>query len=152
MAISVLFVCMGNICRSPLAEAALRQECARVGIGMIIDSAGTHDWHTGRPPDERAQTVAVRNGAPIDYLRARAVRAADFRDFDHIIALDNENLTNLKAIQPSDGSATLSLLLDFVEGRAGQDVDDPYYGTDEAFDQTWADAVAGAKAFVAKFG
>lgn len=151
MAISVLFVCMGNICRSPLAEAALRQECARVGAAMIVDSAGTHDWHTGQPPDDRAQAVAARNGAPIDHLRARPVRTADFRNFDHIIALDNENLINLKAIQPSDGSATLSLLMDFVEGRAGHDVDDPYYGTDEAFDQTWADAVAGAKAFVAKF-
>ncbi len=151
MAISVLFVCMGNICRSPLAEAALRRECARMGINMVIDSAGTHDWHTGRPPDERAQAVAARNDAPIDHLRARPVRTSDFRDFDHIIALDRDNLTNLKAIQPSDGSARIALLLDFVEGRAGQNVDDPYYGNDEAFEQTWADVVAGAKALTAKF-
>lgn len=152
MAISVLFVCMGNICRSPLAEAALRKECARAGIGMIIDSAGTHDWHNGQPPDERARAVASRNGAAIDHLRARPVRTADFRDFDYVIALDKENLAQLKAIQPSDGSATVLLLLDLVAGRAGQDVDDPYYGADEAFEQTWADAVAGAKALIAKFG
>lgn len=150
MAISVLFVCMGNICRSPLAEAALRQECARVGHAMIIDSAGTHGWHAGQAPDDRAQAVAHRNGAPIDHLRARQVRTSDFRDFDHIIALDNENLVNLRAIEPSDASAALSLLLDPVEGRAGQDVDDPYYGADEAFEKTWADVIAGARALVAK--
>lgn len=150
MAISVLFVCMGNICRSPLAEAALRQQCALSGRGMIIDSAGTHDWHTGQPPDERAQAVAAKNGAPIDHLRARPVRTADFRNFDHIIALDNDNLASLKAIEPADGVAKLSLLLDYVDGRAGEGVIDPYYAGDEAFDVTWADAIAGAKAFIAR--
>lgn len=149
MAISVLFVCMGNICRSPMAEAALRQECERAGKVMVVDSAGTRDWHTGNPPDERAQAVALRNGAPIDHLRARPVRTADFHHFDHIIALDSANLDDLKAIQPSDGSAKLSLLLDMVEGRAGQGVVDPYYEADEEFEKTWADVVAGAKALVA---
>lgn len=150
MAISVLFVCMGNICRSPLAEAALRQQCALSGQNMIIDSAGTHDWHTDQPPDERAQAVAEKNGAPIDHLRARPVRTADFRNFDHIIALDSENLSCLKAMEPADGTAVLSLLLDHVEGRAGEGVVDPFYEKDEAFGITWSDAVAGAKALVAK--
>lgn len=148
MAISVLFVCMGNICRSPLAEAALRQRCEQVGKAMIIDSAGTHDWHAGRPPDDRAQAVAADNGAPISHLRARAVRTSDFRDFDHIIALDKDNLTHLQAMEPSDGSAVLHLFLDLVEGRAGEDVADPYYESDEAFVRTWTDAVAGAKALI----
>ena len=149
MAISVLFVCKGNICRSPMAEGALRQECERAGKVMVIDSAGTEDWHTGKAPDERAQAVARRNGAPIDHLCARQVKSADFYEFDHIIALDQDNLGNLQAIEPSDGTAKLSLFLDLVEGRAGQGVVDPYYETDEAFEQTWTDVVAGAKAIVA---
>ncbi len=150
MAISVLFVCMGNICRSPLAEAALRLECARVGKALIVDSAGTHDWHAGQPPDERAQAVGEKNGAPLDHLRARAVRTSDFRDFDHIIALDNDNMAHLLSKQPADGSAQLTLLLDHVEGRAGEDVVDPYYETDAAFDQTWDDVSAAAKTLVHK--
>ncbi|WP_229953941.1 low molecular weight protein-tyrosine-phosphatase [Parasphingorhabdus litoris] len=150
MAISVLFVCMGNICRSPLAEAALRQQCGLAHKSMIIDSAGTHDWHEGRPPDDRAQAVAAKNGAPIDHLRARPVRASDFRNFDYIIALDGDNLSRLQAIQPADSVAVLSLFLDHVEGREGEGVIDPYYESDEAFDTTWADAVAGAKALIDK--
>ncbi|MEW4468307.1 low molecular weight protein-tyrosine-phosphatase [Parasphingorhabdus sp. JC815] len=150
MTTSVLFVCLGNICRSPMAEAALRQECARAGKTMIIDSAGIRDWHTGNPPDDRAQAVAARYGAPIDHLSARPVRVADFRTFDHIIAMDNDNLSNLKSMAPSDGSAKLSLFLDLLEGRNGQDVIDPYYEADEAFETTWADVVAGAKALIAK--
>ncbi|MEP2101922.1 MAG: low molecular weight protein-tyrosine-phosphatase [Parasphingorhabdus sp.] len=150
MAISVLFVCMGNICRSPLAEAALRQQCALSGHGMIVDSAGTHDWHTGQPPDDRAQKVAAKNGAPIDHLRARPVRTADFRNFDHIIALDGDNLNHLEIMQPADGAAVLSLFLDYVKGREGEGVIDPYYLDDDAFDTTWTDAVAGAKALIDK--
>ncbi|GAA0467364.1 hypothetical protein GCM10009096_05170 [Parasphingorhabdus litoris] len=117
---------------------------------MIIDSAGTHDWHEGRPPDDRAQAVAAKNGAPIDHLRARPVRASDFRNFDYIIALDGDNLSRLQAIQPADSVAVLSLFLDHVEGREGEGVIDPYYESDEAFDTTWADAVAGAKALIDK--
>ncbi|MEH6755952.1 MAG: low molecular weight protein-tyrosine-phosphatase [Parasphingorhabdus sp.] len=150
MAISVLFVCMGNICRSPLAEAALRQQCSDMELSLIIDSAGTHDWHADQPPDERAQAVAAKNGAPIDHLRARGVRTADFRDFDHIIALDNDNMAYLEELQPSDGSALLSLFLDHVIGREGEGLVDPYYELEDAFDKTWADVVAGAKGIIAK--
>lgn len=150
MASSVLFVCMGNICRSPMAEAALRQECERLGKTVTVDSAGTEDWHSGKAPDERAQAVALRNGAPIGHLAARQVKAADFYDFDHIIAFDQDNLANLKAVEPSDGTAELSLFLDLVEGREGQGVVDPYYETDEAFETTWVDVTTGAKALAAK--
>lgn len=142
---SVLFVCLGNICRSPLAEAALRVEAARRGLDVTVDSAGTGGWHAGEAPDRRAQAVARRNGVDISGLRARQVTAADFRRFDRIVALDPQNLGDLRRIRPADATADLSLLLDHVWGRAGQAVADPYQGEDAAFDTTWADVTAGAR-------
>jgi len=141
---SVLFVCLGNICRSPLAEAALRRECDRSGMNIVIDSAGTGDWHVGQPPDERAQAAAARQGVDIGHLRARQVTVADFHDFDHIIALDNQNLRDLIALRPASSDTRLSLLFDHVAGRAGDDVADPYHGRDDDFDQTWAEVSAAA--------
>ncbi|MEH6790520.1 low molecular weight protein-tyrosine-phosphatase [Parasphingorhabdus sp.] len=146
MSVAVLFVCLGNICRSPLAEAALRQECTASDLNIIVDSAGTGDWHAGQPPDERAQAAAARNGLDIGHLRARQVTPADFRDFDHIVALDRQNYRDLRAMQPANARAQLSLLLDHVEGRAGEDVADPYYGEDAAFDQTWSEVTDAARA------
>jgi len=145
MSQSVLFVCLGNICRSPLAEAALRQECVRSELNIIVDSAGTGDWHVGQPPDERAQAIAAQNGVEIGHFRARQVKASDFRDFDHIIALDNQNLRDLNALRPAKAVSKLSLLFDHVAGRAGEDVADPYYGGDSDFDQTWAEVTEAAR-------
>ena len=145
MTVSVLFVCLGNICRSPLAEAAFRAEAERQGLDVTIDSAGTGDWHVGRPPDPRSIAVAARNGVDIAHLRARQVRAADFERFDHIVALDRENLANLRRMCPPGARARLSLLLDHVEGREGEAVADPYYGDAGHFDAAWADARAGAE-------
>ena len=145
MAVSVLFVCLGNICRSPLAEAAFRAEADRIGLDVEVDSAGTGDWHVGRPPDPRSIAVAARNGVDIGHLRARQVSSADFDRFDHIVALDRENLANLRRMQPAGATARLSLLLDHVAGREGDAVADPYYGEDEHFDAAWADALAGAR-------
>jgi len=145
MSQKVLFVCLGNICRSPLAEAALRAEAERLGLDVHVDSAGTGDWHLGLPPDRRAAAVAKRNGADISDLRARQVSPADFHLFDHIVALDAQNLADLRAMQPKDGKARLSLLLDHVEDRKGQPVADPYYGGDEHFDITWRDVTEGAR-------
>ena len=142
---AVLFVCLGNICRSPLAEAAFRQEAGRRGLEVEIDSAGTGSWHIGDPPDRRAQAVALKHGVDISGYRGRQVKADDFRRFTHVVALDRDNLADLKKIQPSDGTARLMLLLDAVEGRQGKSVADPYYGEDKDFDVTWADAVAGAR-------
>jgi protein-tyrosine phosphatase len=143
---SVLFVCLGNICRSPLAEAAFRAEAERLGLEVEIDSAGTGDWHSGEPPDRRAIAAAGRNGIDISHLRARQVRPEDFDRFDHIVALDRQNLRDLQRLQPPGSEAQLSLLLDHVEGRAGHPVADPYYGDDKHFDVAWADVAAGAKA------
>ena len=141
---SVLFVCLGNICRSPLAEGALRAEAARLGLDLIVDSAGTGDWHAGEPPDERAQRTALRNGVDISALRARQVRPADFRRFTHVIALDHDNLSNLRKLAPADATAELSLLLDHVEGRAGQGVADPWFGDAAGFEITWTEVTAAA--------
>jgi protein-tyrosine phosphatase len=145
MRLSVLFVCLGNICRSPLAEAAFRAEAERLGLDVEIDSAGTGDWHIGHPPDRRAAAVALRNGLDKSGLRARQVSAEDFRRFDHIVALDVQNLADLAAMRPADGKAELSLLLDHVPGREGEAVADPYYGEDAHFDIAWTEVTAGAQ-------
>ena len=138
MAISVLMVCLGNICRSPLAEAALRQHAGQNGLDIIVDSAGTGDWHIGHPPDPRAQAVALRlGGIDISRLRGRQVSREDFHRFNHIIAMDKSNLHNLRALAPKDATAQLSMLLDYVPEQAGQPVPDPYYDGDEAFEQVW---------------
>jgi len=144
--VSVLFVCLGNICRSPLAEAAFRAEVERLGLDVEIDSAGTGDWHVGRAPDPRALAVAARNGVDIAHLRARQVRADDFERFDYIVALDEKNFRDLERMKPAGAKATLSLLLDHVAGRAGSAVADPYYGGDTEFDLAWADVSTGARA------
>ncbi|WP_114952546.1 low molecular weight protein-tyrosine-phosphatase [Sphingosinicella terrae] len=144
MTIAILFVCLGNICRSPLAEAALRAEAERRGLDIEVDSAGTGDWHVGHPPDPRARAVAGRNGVDISHLRARQVTGEDFHRFDHIVALDRENFAGLEAMRPAGARARLSLLLDHVPGREGEAVADPYHGDDSHFDASWADVTAGA--------
>ena len=145
MRTALLFVCLGNICRSPLAEAAFRAEAERLGLEVEVDSAGTGEWHVGHPPDRRAQAVAKRNGIDISHLRARRVTAGDFHRFDHIIALDRQNLARLEALRPEGARARLSLLLDHVSGREGQAVADPYYGEEAHFDETWDDVAEGAR-------
>jgi protein-tyrosine phosphatase len=142
---SVLFVCLGNICRSPLAEGAFRAEAERLGLDVEVDSAGTGDWHRGEPPDRRAIAAAMRRGVDISGLRARQVKGEDFRRFTHILALDHDNLRNLRAMRPADGTAKVGLLLDHADGFAGKAVADPYYGDDAGFDVTWDEVAAAAK-------
>jgi protein-tyrosine phosphatase len=149
---SVLFVCLGNICRSPLAEGALRAAAARAGLEIEVDSAGTGNWHSGAAPDRRAQAAARRHGTDISGLRARQVQAEDFRRFDYVLALDGQNLTDLAAIAPADATAELGLLMDHVPGREGSSVADPYYGEDRDFDVTWGDVNAAAEALVVRIG
>lgn len=142
---SILFVCLGNICRSPLAEGALRAEAQRLRLDLIVDSAGTGNWHAGEAPDPRAQATARRHGIDISGLKARQVTPADFRRFTHIVALDHDNLANLRRMAPADAAAELSLLLDYVPGREGQAVADPYFGDDDGFEVTWAEVTAAAR-------
>lgn len=150
MASSVLFVCLGNICRSPLAEAALRQYAHQKGIEVVVDSAGTGGWHVGSAPDPRAQRVAQRHGIDISGYKARQVKAADFKRFTHIIALDRNNLADLRRLQPTGATAELGLLLDHVAGRRGEDVIDPYFGEDAGFEVTWSDVHAAAESLLPK--
>lgn len=146
---AILFVCLGNICRSPLAEAAFRAEAERAGLVAEIDSAGTGNWHVGAPPDPRAQAIARRHGLDISQYRGRQVGAEDFHRFTHIFALDAENLRNLLGIAPAGHGAMLSLLMDIVPGRAGDAVRDPYFGGDDGFEETWRDVTAAARALAA---
>lgn len=148
---AILFVCLGNICRSPMAEGALRAAAERVGLELVIDSAGTGDWHVGNPPDPRAMATARDNGIDIADLRARQVSREDFTRFTHIFALDADNLRNLHALAPGETTAEIALLLDFVPGREGQAVADPYFGGDEGFVRTWEDVTAAAQALIERF-
>lgn len=116
---------------------------------MEIDSAGTGEWHVGCPPDARAVAVAARNGVDISNLRARQVTADNFHRFDHIVALDQENLAALRSMQPPESKAKLSLLLDHVAGREGEAVADPYYGESAQFEVTWRDVTDGAAGLAA---
>jgi len=149
---SVLFVCLGNICRSPLAEAAFIAAAARAGLGASVDSAGTGDWHIGEPPDPRAQAEALLHGIDISTYRGRQVAPEDFHRFSHICALDHKNLADLRALAPPDARASLSLLLDYAPGFAGQAVPDPYWGGAEDFAQCWRLVSLGAEGLAGALG
>lgn len=136
--IAVLFVCLGNICRSPMAEGAFRVLVRERGLMCHVDSAGTASYHVGHPPDPRAVAVAGQNGIDITGQSARQIERDDFYRFSHIIALDRANLEGLRAKAPRDGTARLAMLLDAVEGRRGEPVADPYYGDAAAFEAAWS--------------
>ena len=109
----VLFVCLGNICRSPTAEGVFRRYVEQAGLSdkISIDSAGTSDWHIGKTPDPRTQAAAAKRGYDVSTLRGRQASAEDFSEFDLILAMDKSNLSNLQAIQPADAKAELALYL-----------------------------------------
>lgn len=133
----VLFVCMGNICRSPTAQGmfeALVQE-AQLMDRIHIDSAGTHAYHVGEPPDARASEAASRRGIELGRQRARRVDPTDFESFDYVVAMDRSNLDDLHSICPDAHREKLCLLLDFAQHLSQQDVPDPYYGGAQGFER-----------------
>jgi len=136
---SVLFVCLGNICRSPTAEGIFRHLVQEAGLGdrIEVDSAGTADWHTGKGPDPRSCEMAAKYGVDITGLRARQIQREDFERFRFIVALDKNNLKDIQAIAPSDHAASVRLLLDYVPGMEGQPVPDPYYGNEDDFEEAY---------------
>jgi len=125
---SILFVCLGNICRSPTAEGVFRAMSDKSSHQLTIDSAGTAAWHIGKAPDSRSQAVALKRGYDLSPLRARQVSVEDFKQFDYLLAMDANNLNDLKALAPKDFKGHLSLFTDFATTPfQGIEVPDPYY-------------------------
>ena len=145
----ILFVCLGNICRSPLAEAAFRQAAREAGLEVEVDSAGTADYHVGEPPDPRSIAEAQRRGIDITRYRGRQLHAQDFHAFDHILGMDRSNMANIAQVDPGDGKAKVAMLLDIVPGQEGREVGDPWYGEADGFSVTWNEVDAGARALLA---
>ncbi len=135
--VSVLFVCLGNICRSPTAQGIFQHRVDQAGLAerIAVDSAGTGDWHLGSPPDRRAQSHALRRGYDLSSLRARQVTRADFQRFDYILAMDRQNMRGLNALMPDSYAGRCTLFLDYLNRQEGLEVPDPYYGGDEGFER-----------------
>ncbi len=133
---SILLVCMGNICRSPTAEGVLRDKLEEAGLleRVRLDSAGTHDYHVGKPPDRRAQEAARNRGYDLSALRARQVSSRDFSEFDLILAMDQDNYQSLLRQCPEPQRHKVRLFLSFSSQYANQEVPDPYYGGSQGFD------------------
>ena len=130
----VLFVCLGNICRSPMAEGIFRQVAKGRQLEVEIDSAGTSNWHIGEPPDTRGQERLLQDGIDISGLRGRQVSGRDFTGFDIIIAMDDDNLMKLRRLAGTERAQKVQKFLDFVPGEKDGNVPDPYYGGSDGFE------------------
>lgn len=142
----VLALCLGNICRSPVAEELLRLELKKAGVQAVVDSAGTGDWHVGRPADPRSREVARRHGLDLGG-RARQLSAADFYEQDIILAMDAQNLADAQRMAPPNAEAKVRLMRDFDPQAPGQDVPDPYYGGPQGFEQMFTMLERSAREF-----
>ncbi len=137
--VGVLFVCLGNICRSPSAEGIFRHcvENSDLQLKVKIDSAGTANYHSGHPPDSRAIRVAASRGINLKNLRARQVRRSDFQQFDYIIAMDRHNYSDLISLAPQDHRCRIQLFLDFTDNWSEREIPDPYYGGPQGFERAF---------------
>ena len=137
MKVAVLFVCMGNICRSPTAEAVFRHYVENAGLSesIRIDSAGTHDYHIGHAPDLRSQQAAGQRGYDMSSLRGRQVASPDFEKFDYVLAMDKANLAILQYLAPRGCKKQLGLFLDYARHHNEREVPDPYYGGAQGFER-----------------
>jgi len=139
--LKILFVCMGNICRSPTAEGVVRTRLSKAvseagaDLEVDLDSAGTHGYHLGHPPDRRAMEAARKRGVDLSSIRARRVRETDFSEFDLILAMDRDNLSHLEAMCPAELRDRLKLYMEFADDAATLEVPDPYYGGLNGFDR-----------------
>jgi protein-tyrosine phosphatase len=135
--VRVLFLCTGNICRSPTAEGVLRTLAERQGIAhrFIFDSAGTQGYHVGEPPDPRTIAAAKTRGYDLTALRARRAASADFHEFDWLLAMDGDHLNWLRNKRPADSPGQMKRFLDFSPEHVGQDMPDPYYGGPDGFER-----------------
>ena len=135
--VSVLFVCMGNICRSPTAEVVFRHYVDNAGLSesILIDSAGTHDYHIGHAADLRSQHAAQQRGYDMSSLRGRQVEEGDFHRFDYVLAMDKANLAILQRLAPRVGDAQVRLFLEYARHHAEREVPDPYYGGADGFER-----------------
>ena len=135
--VSILFVCMGNICRSPTAEVVFRARVEEAGLAqhILIDSAGTHDYHIGDPPDLRTQRTALKRGYDMSTLRGRQVEIADFTRFDYVLAMDHDNLSILHRLCPQDRRERVGLFLEYARRHKEREVPDPYYGGGDGFER-----------------
>jgi protein-tyrosine phosphatase len=143
----VLFVCLGNICRSPTAEGVLRGIATREfpALALSVASAGTANYHVGEPPDRRTVAAARRHGYDLSSQRARQVGADDFERFDYVLAMDRANLAELERLRPPGATATVGLFLDFAPDSGFEEVPDPYYGGLEDFERVIELCEAGAR-------
>ncbi len=134
--VKVLFVCMGNICRSPLAHGLFEHRVRQAGLTdrIGIDSAGTHAYHVGNSPDPRSQQTAIRHGIDLSSQRARQVKVSDFEIFDYVLAMDRDNQAILSSQCPEEHRHKLHLFLEFAPQLAETEVPDPYYGGDQGFE------------------
>ncbi len=148
----VLFVCLGNICRSPTAEGVLRGIAARefAGLPLYVDSAGTADYHVGEPPDRRTVAAARRRGYELASLRARRIARSDFDSFDYILAMDRANLDELESLGGARSNPHVGLFMEFAPELALDEVPDPYYGGIEDFERVLDLCEAGARGLLRK--